>query len=176
MEEIVVSTGIVDRNLNTFTGAASRLTKEELQRVSHKNVIQSLKVLEPSLMIFDNLNLGSDPNGMPEMTLRGNSTFPQEGSSDLKGDYINNPNQPLFILDGFEVGLTKVVDLDMNRIESITILKDASAKAIYGAKAANGVVVIETKKNTENKVLITYNGSLDAELPDLSSYNLTNSA
>ncbi|MBL1407554.1 SusC/RagA family TonB-linked outer membrane protein [Sphingobacterium faecale] len=176
MEEVVVSTGIVDRNLNTFTGAATRITKDELQRVSHKNVIQSLKVLEPSLMIFDNLNFGSDPNALPEMTLRGNSTFPQDGVSDLKGDYVNNPNQPLFILDGFEVGLTKVIDLDMNRIESITILKDASAKAIYGSKAANGVVVIETKKNTENKVLITYSGSLDAEVPDLSSYNLTNAA
>ncbi len=176
LEEVMVSTGIVDRNLNTFTGAASRFTKDELQRVSHKNIVQSLKVLEPSLMIFDNLNMGSDPNAMPEMTLRGNSSFPQDASSNLKGDYVNNPNQPLFILDGFEVNLTKVVDLDMNRIESITILKDASAKAIYGAKAANGVVVIETKKNTENKVLITYNGSLDVEVPDLSSYNLTNAA
>lgn len=172
----VVSTGIVDRNLNTFTGAANRITKEELQRVSNKNLVQSLKVLEPSLMIFDNLSLGSDPNAMPEMTLRGNSSFPQSASTDLKGDYVNNPNQPLFILDGFEVSLTKVVDLDMNRIESVTILKDASAKAIYGAKAANGVVVIETRKNTGANVLITYNGSLDTELPDLSSYNLTNSA
>jgi len=172
----VVSTGIIDRNLNTFTGAANRITKEELQRVSHKNIVQSLKVLEPSLMIFDNLNLGSDPNALPQMTLRGNSSFPQDASTDLKGDYVNNPNQPLFILDGFEVSLTKVVDLDMNRIESVTILKDASAKAIYGAKAANGVVVIETKKNIANKVLITYNGSFDAEAPDLSSYNLTNSA
>ncbi len=176
MDEVVVSTGIVDRNLNTFTGAASRITKEELQRVSHKNIIQSLKVLEPSLMIFDNLNFGSDPNALPEMTLRGNSSFPQDGGTDLKGDYTNNPNQPLFILDGFEVSLTKVVDLDMNRIETVTILKDASAKAIYGSKAANGVVVIETKKNTENKVLITYNGSLDVEVPDLGSYNLTNAA
>jgi len=172
----VVSTGIIDRNLNTFTGAANRISKEELQRVSHKNIIQSLKVLEPSLMIFDNLNVGSDPNAMAQMTLRGNSSFPQSTSTDLRGDYINNPNQPLFILDGFEVNMTKVVDLDMNRIESVTILKDASAKAIYGSKAANGVVVIETKKSTQAKVLITYNGSLDAELPNLSSYSLTNSA
>lgn len=177
MEEVIVSTGIVDRNLNTFTGAANTINKEELQRVSHKNIIQSLKVLEPSLMIFDNLNFGSDPNALPEMTLRGSSSFNLDaGGTDLKGDYINNPNQPLFILDGFEASLTKIIDLDMNRIETVTILKDASAKAIYGAKAANGVVVVETKKNTQNKARISYNASMDAELPDLSSYNLTNSA
>ncbi|WP_212005092.1 SusC/RagA family TonB-linked outer membrane protein [Chitinophaga sp. HK235] len=176
LSEVVVNTGIVNRNINTFTGAATTITKEDLMKVSNKNVIQSLKVLEPSLMIFNNLSFGSDPNKLPEMMLRGNSSFPQGTVTNLKGDYGNSPNQPLFILDGFEVSLTKVVDLDMNRIETITILKDASAKAIYGAKAANGVVVIETKKNTGNKAIITYNGSVDVETPDLSSYNLTNAA
>ncbi|NLR80429.1 SusC/RagA family TonB-linked outer membrane protein [Chitinophaga eiseniae] len=177
LSEVVVNTGIVNRNANSFTGAATTITREDLARVSNKNVIQSLKVLEPSLMIFSNLTAGSDPNKLPDMMLRGNSSFPQgAATTNLKGDYGNNPNQPLFILDGFEVSLTKVVDLDMNRIETITILKDASAKAIYGAKAANGVVVIETKKNTGNKAIITYNGSVDIETPDLSSYNLANSA
>lgn len=176
LSEVVVNTGIINRNSNSFTGAATTISRDDLFKVSSKNVIQSLKVLEPALMVFDNLDLGSDPNKLPEMVLRGNSAFPQEGTSDIKGDYINNPNQPLFILDGFEISLTKVIDLDMNRIESITILKDASAKAIYGSKAANGVVVIETKKNTGSKPIITYNGSLDLETPDLSSYSLTNAA
>lgn len=176
LNEVVVNTGIVSRKISSFTGAATTLTKEDLLKVSNKNVVQSLKVLEPSLMIFDNLELGSDPNKLPEMMLRGNSSFPQGELSDLKGDYANSPNRPLFILDGFEVSLTKIVDLDMNRVESITILKDASAKAIYGAKAANGVVVIETKKNTGNKAIVSYNGSIDIETPDLSSYSLTNAA
>ena len=62
----------------------------------------------------------------------------------------------------------------MNRIESITILKDASAKALYGSKAANGVIVIETKRLTGNQQRITYNGSISLEIPDLTSYDLCN--
>lgn len=62
----------------------------------------------------------------------------------------------------------------MNRVESITILKDASAKALYGSKAANGVIVIETKRLAGTEARITYNGSLDLEIPDLSSYDMTN--
>ncbi|RZK20565.1 MAG: TonB-dependent receptor, partial [Flavobacterium sp.] len=80
-----------------------------------------------------------------------------------------------FILDGFETNVERVFDLDMNRIESVTILKDAASKAIYGAKAANGVIVIETKKLAGGKARVSYNNSVDLELPDLTSYNLTNS-
>ena len=62
----------------------------------------------------------------------------------MKDKYQTNPNQPLFIVDGFEQTIEKVMDMDMNRVASITLLKDATAKALYGSKGANGVVVIET--------------------------------
>lgn len=81
--------------------------------------------------------LGSDPNAVPEIVLRGKSSINMEGT-DLKATYESDPNAPLFVLDGFEVSIQKVMDLDMDRVESMTILKDASAKAIYGSKAANG--------------------------------------
>lgn len=84
-------------------------------------------------------------------------------------------NQPLFILDGFESTAERVMDLDMSRIESVTILKDASSKALYGSRASNGVIVIETKRMTGDDVRVTYTGNLDIEMPDLTSYNLTNS-
>ena len=71
-------------------------------------------------------------------------------------------------LDGFETSLQKIMDLDMDRVESLTILKDASAKAIYGSKAANGVIVIELKKNPSGDLRVTYNGSMEIEAPDLS--------
>ncbi|MFR7877422.1 MAG: TonB-dependent receptor plug domain-containing protein [Butyricimonas paravirosa] len=51
----------------------------------------------------------------------------------------NNPNLPIFIMDNFETTIQKVYDMDPNRIESITILKDAAATALYGSRAANGV-------------------------------------
>ena len=176
VEEVVVN-GIFSRKAGSFTGSALTMKGEDLKRVSNSNVFASLKNLDPSLMIFDNLEFGSDPNKMPTMALRGKTAFELESDDiDLKGSYANDPNAPLFILDGFEASVQKIADLDMNRVESLTILKDASAKAIYGSKAANGVIVIETKKNTESSLRISYSGSVEIQAPDLSSYNLTNAA
>ena len=146
----VVVTGMFERNQNTFTGAVSTVGKEELMRAGNQNVIQSLKNIDPSFVQLDNLLAGSNPNAMPDLQMRGQSSFP-----DLKGEYQTNPNQPLFILDGFETELSKIIDLDMNIVESITLLKDATAKAIYGAKAANGVVVVETKRPSAGSIRFT---------------------
>ena len=177
MEEAVVN-GIFTRSTNSYTGSVVTVTKDKLLQVSNQNVFQSLKNLDPSLMIFDNMEFGSDPNKTPKMQLRGTSSFDLGGNGeiDLKGTYGTDPNEPLFILDGFEATSQKIMDLDMNRIESLTILKDASAKAIYGSKAANGVVVIETKKTTDGQLRVSYTGSVDVSVPDLSSYNLVNAA
>ena len=173
LEESVV-TGIFTRRKDSFTGSVQSMTSDDIKRVSNSNVVESLKNLDPSLMILDNLEAGSNPNVMATMQLRGASTLAAE-TSNLKSNFLAKANQPLFILDGFETTLEKVTDMDMNRVQSITILKDASAKAIYGSKGANGVIVIETKALTNDKSRVTYNGSLSIEAPDLTSYNLCNS-
>ena len=173
MEEVIV-TGMFTRKAESFTGSAKTITAKELERVGNGNLFQSLRNLDPSLNIMDNLEFGSDPNKLPNMQLRGTSTFPVESNTDLRSNYQDDPNQPLFILDGFEASATKIFDLDMNRIQSVTILKDAAAKAIYGSKAANGVVVIETKRPVGGEFRVNYKGSLDVTMPDLSSYNLAN--
>ena len=173
----VVVTGIFSRKAESYTGTATTINGESLKKISSTNVFQSLKSLDPSLNIVTNLTAGSDPNALPDMQLRGTSTFPTTGGAagmDLKGNYIGNPNTPLFVLDGFETTVQRIFDMDMNRIASVTILKDAAAKAIYGAKAANGVVVIETKPLLANETRITYEGKLTLEMPDLTSYNLCN--
>ncbi|WP_316816972.1 SusC/RagA family TonB-linked outer membrane protein [Pedobacter nyackensis] len=176
LDEVVINTGIYTRTANSFTGSTMVIKGEDLKKVGNANFFQALKNISPS-MVLDNFTLGSSPNALPDIQLRGTSTFPADDNSaeGLKGKYERNPNQPLFILDGFEASIERIFDLDMNRIESVTILKDAASKAIYGSKAANGVVVIETKKLTSAKPLVTYNSSLDLDLPDLRSYNLTNS-
>jgi len=174
IDEVVVN-GVFERKANTFTGSVTTIKKEDLQRVSNSNVLESLKNLDPSIMFVDNMSLGSDPNARPEMILRGKSSI-QTGDVDLKAMYQTDPNAPLFVLDGFEVSIQKIMDLDMDRVESLTILKDASAKAIYGAKAANGVIVIELKKNTSGELRLRYNISLNIEAPDLTSYDLCNAA
>lgn len=176
LDEVVV-TGIFERKAESFTGASVSMSSDDLKSVGNQNVFQSLKSLDPSLMIFDNMQFGSDPNQNPEMRLRGASSMDfSTDDIDIKGTYANDPNAPLFILDGFEASVQKIMDLDMDRIASLTILKDASAKAIYGSRAANGVIVIETKRSTTGDLRVTYTGSLNIEAPDLSSYNLTNAA
>lgn len=156
----VVVTGVFERKANSYTGAVTTVTAEDLQLVGNTNVLQSLSVIDPSFMIVENLSAGSNPNALPEIQMRGQSGF--------------DNNEPLFILDGFETTLTAIMDLDMNMVNSVTLLKDATAKAIYGAKAANGVVVVETKRPEKGKLRVSYTGSVDVETPDLSSYNLTN--
>ena len=68
------------------------------------------------------------------------------------------------------------MDMDMNRVASVTLLKDAAAKAIYGSKAANGVVVIETLQPEKGKLRVSYTGTMNVQLPDLTSYDLCNAA
>ena len=173
LDEVIV-TGIYTRKAESFTGAATTISSKDLMRVGNQNVFQSLKNLDPTIYIADNFDMGSNPNSVPDMSMRGTSSFPTTESSSLRSNYQNQPNQPLFILDGFETTAETIMDMDMNRIESITILKDASAKALYGSKAANGVIVIETKRLTGNQQRITYNGSISLEMPDLTSYDLCN--
>ena len=170
MEEVVV-TGAFTRKANTYTGSVTTVKSDELLRVGNSNLLASLANIDPSFVKIDNLSAGSNPNAMPDFQMRG-----QTGFADLKGEYQSNPNQPLFILDGFETDLTKIMDLDMNMVASVTLLKDATAKAIYGSKAANGVIVVETKRPEAGRLKMTYNGSFNFEMPDLSSYDLCNSA
>ncbi|WP_449437032.1 hypothetical protein [Pedobacter steynii] len=74
----------------------------------------------------------------------------------------------------YEVDVQKVFDLDVNRIASVTLLKDAAATAIYGARAANGVLVIVTKAPKEGKLRVNYNYELNVTGADLSDYQVLN--
>lgn len=168
--EDVVVTGIYERKKESFTGSSATYTAKELQMVGNQNVLQSLKTLDPSFAIVDNNLFGSDPNRLPDIEIRGKSSV-----IGLTDEYSSNPNQPLFILDGFESTLAIISDLSMDRIENITLLKDAAAAAIYGSKAANGVVVVETKRPVPGQLRINYNLSGNVSFADLTDYNLMNS-
>lgn len=168
MEEVVV-TGIFQRKKESFTGSTATFKKEELKMVGTQNLIQSLKTLDPSFVIMENNDYGSDPNRLPDIEIRGKSSI-----VGLKEQYDTDPNQPLFILDGFETDLQTVVNLNMDRVQSVTILKDAASTALYGSKAANGVVVIETKQPEPGTFRVSYNGNFSLSIPDLTDYNLMN--
>ncbi|WP_289854790.1 SusC/RagA family TonB-linked outer membrane protein [uncultured Duncaniella sp.] len=167
----VVVTGIYSRNKESFTGSASSFSAEELKMAGNTNLIQSLKTLDPAFTVLENNQFGSDPNRLPDLEIRGKSSV-----VGLKEQFGQDPNQPLFILDGFETTLQTIMDLSMDRIESVNILKDAASTAIYGSKAANGVIVVETKAPEMGKLKLTYNGSFNYSWADLTDYNLMNSA
>ena len=176
----VVVTGIFNRRKESYTGSAVTMKGEDIKKVSTTNIAKAISVIDPSFRVMDNFEIGSDPNRLPDMRMRGTSTLPggSSGSGDLvslQGEYDTYPNQPLLMLDGFEIDVQTMADLDPDRIASITILKDASATAIYGSKASNGVIVIETLAPRPGAINVTYSGSVRVEIPDLSSYNLMNS-
>lgn len=187
MEEAVV-TGITSNlSKQSFTGSAVTVTQEQLLKVSKTNVLKALEIFDPSFRIQKNNVWGSDPNSIPEITIRGQSgigvreldkeTLAEQSfdKKDLTRSALeNNPNLPTFIMDGFEVSIQKVYDTDPNRIESVSILKDAAATAMYGSRAANGVVVITTVAPKPGRLMVSYSMAGNLTFPDLSDYNLAN--
>ena len=167
----VVVTGIFEREKKNFTGSSKRYTEEDLKLVGNLNILSSLKTLDPNFAIIEDNTFGSDPNRLPDIEIRGKTSI-----IGLSQEFKTDPNQPLFILDGFESSLAVISDLSMDRVESITLLKDASATAIYGSKAANGVVVVETKRPKSGKLSINYNANMKFNFADLSAYNMMNSS
>lgn len=169
----VVVTGIFRKARESYTGAATTISQEKLKMFKGQNLLQTLRNADASLNIPMNNSFGSDPNALPQMNIRGTSSLPMS-IDELNESTSQNVNTPLIIMDGFEITLTKLMDYNDEEIESITILKDASATAIYGSRGANGVIVIETKKPEPGKLKVTATLGLSLEIPDLTSYDLLN--
>ncbi len=172
VEEVVV-TGMMTRKKESFSGATASFTGQELKMVNNQNVIAGLRALDPSFIQIENNALGSNPNMLPKIELRGQTSI---STSALRDEFSIDPNQPLFILDGFETNLRTIMDLDMNIIQNVTILKDAASTAIYGSRASNGVIVVETIKPKAGKIMLSYTTDMQAQIPDLSSYNMMNAS
>lgn len=168
MEEVIV-TGYFERKVDSYTGNAKVVKGEELRTINPTNIVQALAFLDPDIVIQENNELGSDPNKTPSIHIQGTSSI-----TTAKDQFIDDPNLPTFILDGFEVSYQTFYDMDPNRIASIVILKDAAATAVYGSRAANGVIVITTVAPQPGRVDLSYQVNLNFSAPDLSSYDLLN--
>ncbi len=167
--ESVVITGLFERPIENFTGAAKTITGSELKNINSHNIFSAISAIDPSFRIIPNNVVGGNINQLPEIQIRGANSLPN-----LTGELSGNPNLPLFILDGFEVTLQRVVDLDMNMIQSVTILKDVSATSIYGSRGANGVLVLTSVSPKSGKIKVTFNNDFRLTTPDLSDYHLLN--
>ena len=170
VEEVVV-TGYFNRTKQSSTGAEVSVKGEELRKVGSLNMLQAISAFDPSVRTLPNNQWGSDPNHVPEISIRGENGFDLRSSAD---DSRSNPNAPLYIMDGIEVSATTVSDLDMNRVEAFSILKDASATALYGSRGANGVILITTVRPRSGELRVSVNARYDISAPDLSDYNLMN--
>lgn len=152
LEEVVVVGYGVQKKVN-LTGSVSSVKGDALERRPVSDATQSLQGMVPGLMV-NNSNTGR-PGSSGTLTLRG------------QGNLDNNAN-PYILVDGVEMSLS---DVNPNDIENISVLKDAAACAIYGARAAYGVILVTTKKGEEGKMRINYQGtagwSAPTVLPDM---------
>lgn len=136
-EVIVVGYGTQRRG--DLTGAVASVSGEEIGEIPATNAIQALKGKAPGVDVF---NSGNEPGGGIDIRIRGEKS-------------ISGSNSPLIVMDGIPIagGLN---ELNPQDIVSIEILKDASATAIYGSRASNGVVLITTKRGQSGKTRINY--------------------
>ena len=164
----VVVTGYYTRNKQTFTGSARTFAGEELIKVSPTNVLQALSVLDAGVTIGQNNAAGSNPNNIPDLVIRSTTSLATNNEAGLNG--------PLIVIDGVESSLQALYDLDINDIARVDILKDASATALYGENAANGVIIVERTRVSQSPVKVRYTFTPTLSFADLSSYNLMNAA
>lgn len=142
LDEIVV-VGYGTQKKSDVTGAVSSIPKERLQQLPNNNILQALQGSVPGLQI--NTNGGGSEGNNLSVLIRGRNS-------------ISASNGPLIIWDGipYTGGLS---DINPNDIETIDVLKDASAAAIYGSRGSNGVILITSKQGKQGKVSIEYDGS-----------------
>ena len=170
LDEVVV-TGIFKKAKESYTGAVTTVTKDEILAFRGQNLLQTLRSIDPAFNIVENNEFGSDPNRLPDITVRGSSSLTTD-LQELNEGVKNDLNVPLIIMDGFEISLTKLMDYNDEEIESINILKDAAATAIYGSRGANGVIVIVSKQPEAGKLKVFAQVGMPFEIPDLTSYDL----
>ncbi|WP_217447775.1 SusC/RagA family TonB-linked outer membrane protein [Maribellus comscasis] len=140
--EEVVAIGYGTQSRKTLTTAISKYETEELNNIAVNNVADGLKGKVAGVRVYSS---SGQPGETPSIRIRGGSS-------------INYSNSPLILIDGLERGLDEVNPKD---IESIEVLKDAAATAIYGSRASNGVVLVTTKKgDTSGAPKITFESTL----------------
>ena len=157
LEQLVV-VGYGTQKKADLTGAVSVVNAEELKRVSNSNISTMLEGKVAGVQITSDGQPGADPS----VRIRGLGTF---GST-----------APLYVIDGVPVGTT-IRDFSPNDIETIQVLKDAAAGAIYGSRAANGVVIITTKSGKKEQPLkVDYKGYFGVDWIPSSTYDVMDAA
>ena len=140
IEEVVV-TGYTTQRKADLTGAVSVVSPSDLAKQNENNPIKAMQGRVPGM----NISADGNPSGSATVRIRGVGTL--------------NDNDPLYIIDGVPTK-AGMHELNGNDIESIQVLKDAASASIYGSRAANGVIIITTRKGKDGKVKVNFDGSI----------------
>ena len=144
LQEVVV-TGYTTQRKADLTGAISVVSIDEIAKQNENNPIKALQGRVPGM----NITADGNPSGNATVRIRGVGTL--------------NNNDPLYIIDGVPTK-SGMHELNGNDIESIQVLKDAASASIYGSRAANGVIIITTKKGKEGQIKINFDASIAASM------------
>lgn len=158
LKEVVIQVGYGTVKKKDATGAVTTLTSKDFNKGPVTSADQMIQGKVAGLQI---INGGGSPGEGATIRIR-------------SGSSLSASNDPLYVIDGLPVaaggvqgGKNPLSTINQNNIESITVLKDASATAIYGSRASNGVIIITTKKGKSGEVKVTYNGNLQvSEIAD----------
>ena len=143
LEEVVV-TGYTTQRKADLTGAVSAISAADLEKQQENNPMKALQGKVPGM----NITADGSPSGAATVRIRGIGTL--------------NDNDPLYIIDGVPTK-SGMHELNPNDIESIQVLKDAASASIYGSRAANGVIIITTKRGAEGKIRVDLDASVAAQ-------------
>ena len=144
MEEVVV-TGYTTQRKADLTGSVAVVSMGEMKKMNENNPMKAMQGRVPGV----NISADGSPSGAATVRIRGIGTL--------------NDNDPLYIIDGVPTK-AGMHELNGNDIESIQVLKDAASASIYGSRAANGVIIITTKKGKEGVLKIDFDASIAASL------------
>ncbi|MFA9389880.1 MAG: SusC/RagA family TonB-linked outer membrane protein [Prolixibacteraceae bacterium] len=136
----VIAVGYGSVRKRDLTGSMSTMTSAQLEKIPISNAAEAIKGRMPGVNI---ITTDGSPDAEIVIRVRG-------------GGSVTQDNSPLYVVDGFIV--SSIRDVAPNDIESINVLKDAAATAIYGAQASNGVILITTKSPVAGKTMVSYNG------------------
>lgn len=154
-EVIVVAYGTSKKS--DFTGSAIQINAEKIKNRPISNVVQALQGAAAGVNVSA---ANGQPGSTPNIQIRGNGSF-------------SSSNQPLYVVDGVQFG-GDLSSLNSNDIESLTVLKDAASTSLYGSRAANGVVLITTKKGRQGKSTATLNISQGTTSRSVQEYERVN--
>jgi len=142
---VIVGYGTVKKS--DLTGSVASVKSREINAFPAANVLQALSGRAPGVQVTQNTGA---PGGAVSIRIRGTNS-------------VQGSNEPLYVVDGFPISGNNPTIVNNTDIESIEVLKDASATAIYGSRGANGVVLITTKQGKSGKIQVDYEGSYSVQ-------------